>query len=868
MSTRLVLAVIGLLLLATALPARAFVTAVTLQADLPQPQPVKMPITLTASATAPRAVHFKFRVGIKSGTSFGWVTLQDYSSAASYLWTPTSPATYSLVVYAREAGSSASYEKYMTLGFTINPSPLTGISLGVTPRPVQQFGRPVELSATVVGGLMPVLKFRAGIKSGNTYDWTQLRDYTSEPTYSWTPRMPGAYLLEVYARDRGSAANAFVRVPYHVMKPAAPTLAGFTPSSGLEGTEVTLMGSNFTWTTEVRFNGTAATSFTVVSPTEIIATVPVGTTTGLVSVTTPGGTATNVDEFIVPRSINPTDSAEMVWVPGGEFTMGTPYGSVWTPATQEVTLSGYWLYKYEVTVAQYRAFCAATGRVLPHFPSVYNWAGKSGWADPSLQNHPIVNVTWNEANRYADWAGVHLPTEAQWEYAARGPEGRNYPWGGTATADNWINGWDVGKCANYYNSHFVGKSTWPVGSFPAGASWCGALDMAGNSWEWCADWYGNYSSLPVTNPTGATSGDKKILRGGQWDFNEHYARGANRVPYGPTNGSGYVGIRCVSSAPGPTSPIITGFTPTSGAVGTVVTITGTRFTDAAVVRFNGIKATTFFVVSSTIITATVPIGASYGPITVATTRGSITSAELFTVTESINIRDDAEIVWVPGGDFLMGTPEGEGQSNEHPQHRVTLSGYWIYKHEVTVGQYRQFCTATGREMPSAPSPFTWQDNHPMAVVKWSDAQAYAQWAGARLPTEAEWEKAARGTDGRRYPWGNDWDQSRCANYWNSRDDAGNYTGAHLVGSFPLSASPYGAQDMAGNVYEWCSDWYQRDYYTISPAENPQGATSGTYRVVRGGSWLISGKNYTCAFRFPATPEVVYCDIGFRCVISP
>ncbi|MEI7834046.1 MAG: SUMF1/EgtB/PvdO family nonheme iron enzyme [bacterium] len=251
---------------------------------------------------------------------------------------------------------------------------------------------------------------------------------------------------------------------------------------------------------------------------------------------------------------NAKDNAPLLWVPGATFTMGSAAGVGYgdeRPAHQ-VTLSGYWIYKNDVTVAQYRAFCTATGRALPSFPTGYNWAGKTGWNDPALQQHPIVNVTWYDAKAYADWAGVRLPTEAQWEYAARGPQGRNYPWGGTATAGDPYNGWDDTKCANYYNSYAVGKSTWPVGSFPAGASWCGAQDMAGNVWQWCGDWYGNYSPTPVTNPTGPTTGDFRVLRGGSWgDYNYIYYRSADRINGRPDLYSDYVGFRCCSLSPGP-----------------------------------------------------------------------------------------------------------------------------------------------------------------------------------------------------------------------------------------------------------------------------------------------------------------------------
>jgi len=122
----------------------------------------------------------------------------------------------------------------------------------------------------------------------------------------------------------------------------------------------------------------------------------------------------------------------------------------------------------------------------------------------------------------------------------------------------------------------------------------------------------------------------------------------------------------------------------------------------------------------------------------------------------INAKDRAEVVYIPAGEFTMGSKPGVGKSDEQPEHKVDLDGYWIYQTKVTVAQYRQFCQATGRSMPNAPS-WGWKDDHPIVSVTWDDATAYAKWAGAALPTEAQWEKAARGTDGRIYPWGNEWD---------------------------------------------------------------------------------------------------------------
>ncbi len=471
--------------------------------------------------------------------------------APSCVWTPASPAGYSLVVYAKTTGSTVAYEKYNIRGFVVSPPPLTGLTVDMSPRPVQTAGQPVDLSATALGGKEVGFRFKVGMKSGSTYVWELLRDYTAVPTCTWTPLVPGAYLVDVAALDTGSAASAYVRVPYRVLASPPPTLTGFTPASGPVGTVVTLTGTHFTGASAVMFTGTAA-AFTVVNTTTLTATVPAGATTGPLSVTTPGGPATSATAFTV-TGFTPPNGHEMVWVPGGLFTRGTPYDNWWGAAvTQQVMLSGFWLDKYEVTVAQYRAFCAATERALPSFSTgYYSWSGKTGWDDPTLQNHPIVNVTWYDAQAYADWTGLQLPTEAQWEYAARGPQGYTYPWGGSATASDPFNGWTQTKCVNTYNSYAVGTSTWPVGSFPEGASWCGAQDLAGNVYEWCMDWYGPYSNTPVTNPTGASSGTYRVLRGGSWYDIENRCRGTFRSNSFPIYEWIIGGFRCVFPSPGP-----------------------------------------------------------------------------------------------------------------------------------------------------------------------------------------------------------------------------------------------------------------------------------------------------------------------------
>jgi len=289
--------------------------------------------------------------------------------------------------------------------------------------------------------------------------------------------------------------------------------------------------------------------------------------------------------------INATDSAEMIWVPGATFTMGNDWYEF---PKHQVTLSGYWIYKYEVTVAKYRAFCTATGHALPTFPTGYSWAGKSNWTNATLQQHPIVNVSWNDAKAYADWAHVSLPTEAQWEYAACGITNKNYPWGGTAAIDDYYNGFDSTKCANYANSYNKSISTWAVGSFPAGASWCGAQDMAGNVWEWCSDYWDLYNDATVTNPTGPATGDSKVLRGGSWSGDAEYStRTDNRLNYTPADATPIFGFRCVSTAAGPLTAVALAISPnTLLSVGNPITLTATANGGSTGIQYKFMNGTT------------------------------------------------------------------------------------------------------------------------------------------------------------------------------------------------------------------------------------------------------------------------------------
>jgi formylglycine-generating enzyme required for sulfatase activity len=260
-----------------------------------------------------------------------------------------------------------------------------------------------------------------------------------------------------------------------------------------------------------------------------------------------------------------------------------------------------------------------------------------------------------------------------------------------------------------------------------------------------------------------------------------------------------------------------------------------------------------------------------------------------------------EWVSIPAGSFEMGRTAVDTilwlySSDEYPLHTVYLDGYQISKYEITNAQYMAFMDAGGysnsiywttegwnwRTTCNRTEPTYWSllfysggvvynsgptfPNYPVVGVTWYEAYAFCNWAGGHLPTEAQWEKAARGTDSTNcWPWGRTWNAANCNSYYNASPDTFGWSSP--VGYFNLGQSPYGVYDMAGNVRDWVNDWYDSTYYDVSPTSNPTGPASGGCRIIRGGGWdcreVKVGYCFRTAYRSPYTPIAVYHDLGFR-----
>ena len=537
------------------------------------------------------------------------------------------------------------------------------------------------------------------------------------------------------------------------------------------------------------------------------------------------------------------DDVEMVLVPAGCFAMGNETGFRGEQPVHEICFEqAFWIDRTEVTVAQFAHFLNGQAEPVDDYAPWLNvWAvtglprvqlvqEDSTWVPlRGLARHPQESVTWAGAAEYCAWRGARLPGEAEWEYAARGPDGLLYPWGNEFVADRVVR-------ATYDDIP-------EVGSKPGGASWVGALDMSSSLFEWTHSLYAPY---PYDAADGreigleAENAGERVMRGGSWYHMEGMhddVSSTARFRALPYQAAASYGFRCARSLdPSQTAP--TG--------GQQVPATREPAWSAAECQAAGLPASACTGVSS---------NGEWTPV--------------------IRALDGIPMVLVPAGCYTMGSTEAQIEyamtlmdrrglyADEQPAHQQCFDApFWIDLYEVTNAQYGSYGWWRGPD-------------HPRESIPWFDADACCRARGARLPTEVEWEYAARGPDGLIYPWGNTFDGSRLnfcdLNCINPGADPGvddGYRTTAPVGSYPDGASWVGALDMAGNVWEWVSTI--RHPYPYDPTDGRERTIEQddtSLRMVRGGARLDPAYVVRSANRNerPITQETAL--YGFRCARS-
>jgi formylglycine-generating enzyme required for sulfatase activity len=532
-----------------------------------------------------------------------------------------------------------------------------------------------------------------------------------------------------------------------------------------------------------------------------------------------GPSSTNPSSSKMPRTRTNQAGIEFVLIPPGSFMMGSVNGAADERPVHQVTISQpFYIGKYEVTQAQWQS-------VMGKNPSNFKDCGG---------NCPVEQMSWDDAQSFInklneghDGFWYRLPTEAEWEYACRA---------GT-TGDDAGNLDDMAWYAD--NS---GKRTHPVGQKQANAF--GLYDMHGNVWEWCRDWYdaNYYVSSPATDPQGPGSGHHRVLRGGSWSNNFYTSRSAIRGDSSPAVRDDYAGFRVVAVPRSDSNP-----------------------TDSTV--SNPAKPPNPLLPLHSFDFVTVTLDSS----------GKLKSRETKSAnayTEDLGGGVKLEMVAIPPGEFMMGSPETEvlRSKDEGPQHRVRI-GYWLYmgKFAVTQAQWRAV-------MSTSPSFFKDCDECPVEQVSWDDSTEFCRKLSARtgrqyrLPSEAEWEYTARAGTMTPFAFG-DTITPEIVNY-NGEEPYGNAAkGANRQKTVPAGslgvANALGLYDMLGNVSEWCQDWWHDSYSAIAgdaPTDGSAWVTGGDqkYQVLRGGSYFAYALQTRSAYRSASAP-IRSPYYGFRVV---
>jgi formylglycine-generating enzyme required for sulfatase activity len=564
--------------------------------------------------------------------------------------------------------------------------------------------------------------------------------------------------------------------------------------------------------------------------------------------------AVKVDEKL-PQTYTNSLGMTFILLPAGTFTMGSPLDELGrdTNETQhQVTLTQpFYMMTTEVTQGQWAA-------VMGSNPSYFS----------GCPTCPVETVSWDDVQTYISYMNARgegtydLPTEAQWEYAARAGSTTAFYNGGITETGS---GYDPNLDAIGWYTYNSGSKTHPVAQKTPNA-W-GLYDMSGNVWEWCQGWHDSYGSGAATDPTGSTSASYRIFRGGGWYYNANYCRSANRNDGSPDYGSYSIGFRLAVKPP--SSPLIvnpstlnlkpkeTGSCSVSGSTPPYSAVSNNA--DVAVAEVSGSTVVLRGVATGT---TTIFVSDSYG------NSANITVTVSGAYTNSLGMT----FIQIPAGTFTMGSPSDEpGRDGDETQHQVTISEpFYIQTTEVTQTQWEAV-------MGGNPSEFIGCPNCPVEWVYWDDTQEFISLMNARgegtygLPTEAQWEYAARAGSTTAFANGGItyyMDMDKC------RADAnliemGWYCNNSSAHSHPVAQKPpnaWGLYDMFGNLDEWCHDWYGT--YPTSAVTDPKGASSGSHRILRGGTWTSYAHGCRSASRNTIDPGDWYSRVGFRLVVKP
>ncbi len=553
----------------------------------------------------------------------------------------------------------------------------------------------------------------------------------------------------------------------------------------------------------------------------------------------------------------------LVYIPPGEFIMGAKYGTDLEKPMHYVYLDAYYIGRFPVTNRQYHEFATATKSDLPPYMQ------QPGYNDPE---QPVVGVSWHDATKFCEWCSARtekeyfLPTEAQWEKAARGIEGFRYPWGDDKPTP---------ERANYHEGTAVGPPS-EVTSHPDGASPFGCQDMAGNAWEWVSDAFNGrpYDTSRYENPPPLADSDKRMLRGGGRAGKGDFLRITRRVGADPGTRARQTGFRIAREVA--ESEVQPGSMKVRYEARSIVkqakqAISENRRRQATTLLIKALKLNPDNRAAIDLLKGMPELPEGLEPAKDAKYHAG-TGLPL----EAICTVTGAIMVLVPVGKFQMGSDRGA--QDEKPAHEVLLDSFYMDKYEVTNEMFANFLEKTGHKeskdsavlFESHPHGVVWRGGrwipaprlrkHPAVCVTWQGALEYAQWAGLDLPTEAQWEKAAKGTDGRFFPWGNEFSSAKC----NCKQSGIMHTTP--VHQYKDGISPYGCWDMSGNVWEWCYDWYAPDYYAQCPDSEPLGPVDGEMKVLRSGGWGADAAAIRCSARYYAPPEIHIETLGgFRCV---